>query len=77
MVRAAMSAEGRRPDESDQNGFANAAWSVPSYLLSGMLVYGGIGWLVGRWLHVPVLFFIGVVLGLAIGTYLVYVRHVR
>jgi hypothetical protein len=27
---------------------ASAGWAVTSYLIGGMAVYGGIGWLVGR-----------------------------
>jgi F0F1-type ATP synthase assembly protein I len=49
-----------------------------SYLLSGMVVYGGIGWLLDRWLDFDSLFFpIGVVLGVAAGGYLGYMRFLR
>jgi F0F1-type ATP synthase assembly protein I len=41
-------------------------WTVLSYLLAGMAAYGGIGWLIGRAVHVPVLFPIGMLVGLAI-----------
>jgi F0F1-type ATP synthase assembly protein I len=82
MVRAAMSGEGRRPDgfqpdDSEQRRFANDAWSIPSYILSGMLVYGGIGWLLGRWLGTTALFPIGVVFGLLFAMFLVYLRFGR
>jgi F0F1-type ATP synthase assembly protein I len=65
------------PDESDQRGFADAAWSIPSYLMSGMMVYGGIGWLLDRWLGLSALFPIGILLGLGLALYLVYVRYGR
>ncbi len=81
MVRPAMSEEGHRPDpgsdESDHRGFANAAWSIPSYILSGMAVYGGLGWLLDRWLGTSALFPIGVLVGLALALYLVYHRYGR
>ena len=41
-------------------------WTVTSYLLAGMAAYGGIGWLVGRAVHVALLFPLGMLLGLAI-----------
>ena len=34
----------------------NIGWTVFSYLLSGMAAYGLIGWLVGRAVHVSLLF---------------------
>jgi len=82
MVRAAMSGEGRRPDETwrdeaEQRRFADEAWAIPSYILSGMLAYGGIGWLLGKWLGIAALFPIGLVFGLLFAMYLVYLRHGR
>ncbi|MGH3391411.1 MAG: AtpZ/AtpI family protein [Actinomadura sp.] len=80
MVRTAMSGERHQPDEfdeSDQRSFADAAWSIPSYLMSGMMVYGGIGWLLDRWLGLSALFPIGILLGLGLALYLVYVRFGR
>ena len=41
-------------------------WTVFSYLLAGMAAYGLIGWLVGRAVHVPLLFPIGMLVGLGI-----------
>jgi ATP synthase protein I len=41
-------------------------WTVFSYLLAGMAAYGGIGWLIGRAVHVPLLFPLGMLLGLGI-----------
>lgn len=56
----------------------DAAWSITSYLLSGMLVWGGVGWLVDKWTGHETLFFpIGVVVGIVAALYLVYVRYGR
>ena len=41
-------------------------WTVFSYLISGMLAYGGIGWVIGHFTHVSLLFPIGMLVGLAI-----------
>jgi ATP synthase protein I len=81
MVRTAMSGERHQPDEPDesdqQRNFADAAWSIPSYLMAGMMVYGGAGWLLDRWLGLSALFPIGILLGLGLALYLVYVRYGR
>jgi F0F1-type ATP synthase assembly protein I len=41
-------------------------WTVFSYLLAGMAAYGIIGWLIGRAVHVPLLFPVGMLVGLGI-----------
>jgi ATP synthase protein I len=41
-------------------------YEVFSYLVAGMIAYGFIGWLVGRAVHVQMLFPIGAVVGLAL-----------
>ena len=48
-------------------------WTVFSYLLAGMAAYGIIGWLVGRAVHVWMLFPLGMLLGLGISIgYIIY-----
>jgi ATP synthase protein I len=49
-------------------------WSVFSYMITGMALYGAIGWFVGRWVHLPVLFPIGMVAGLGFAIALVIFR---
>jgi F0F1-type ATP synthase assembly protein I len=89
MVRAAMSEQGHPPDpgsgdddqdrhqEHDHQSFTNAAWSVPSYILSGMAVYGGAGWLLDRWWGTSAMLPIGILVGLGLALYLVYHRYGR
>jgi ATP synthase protein I len=56
----------------------NPGWTVFSYLLSGMIVYGAIGWAIGRWVvHSTLLFPIGMVVGLALAVTLVILRFGR
>jgi ATP synthase protein I len=56
----------------------DAAWAIVSYLLSGMLVWGGVGWFVDRWTGHKALFLpIGLVFGIAAALYLVHVRFDR
>ncbi len=54
---------------------ASLAWSIVSYLLSGLLVWGGAGWLVDRWLGKEAVFLpVGLLLGLVAAMYLVVVK---
>jgi F0F1-type ATP synthase assembly protein I len=50
---------------------------VLSYLIAGMLAYGGIGWLVGRAVHSAVIFPVGMLVGLGISIGLVIHRYGR
>ena len=59
-------------------GEGNPGWTVFSYLLSGMIFYGAIGWAIGRWVvHSTLLFPIGMVVGLALAVTLVILRFGR
>lgn len=44
----------------------NTGWNVFGYLVGGMIAYGGMGALIGRAVHVQLLFPIGMLVGLAI-----------
>ncbi len=50
-------------------------WTVFGYLISGMLAYGIIGWLVGRAVHVELLFPVGMLVGLGISIGFVIYRY--
>jgi ATP synthase protein I len=52
-------------------------WTVFSYLISGMLAYGGIGWVIGHFTHIALLFPIGMMVGLAISVGYVIYRYGR
>ncbi|WP_068895282.1 AtpZ/AtpI family protein [Planomonospora sphaerica] len=71
-----MSEQERRPQD-DGRDFADAAWSIPSYILSGIILYGGGGWLLSRWTGVAVLTPIGVIIGVVLAIYLVYRKYGR
>jgi F0F1-type ATP synthase assembly protein I len=61
--------QGDRPLRSDQG------WVALSYLISGMVVWGFIGWLIDRWIGLNgVAMGIGAVLGAAGGIYLLVRR---
>jgi F0F1-type ATP synthase assembly protein I len=52
------------------------AWTVLAHLISGPLLYGGLGWLVDRWLGTaPVFVAIGILSGMTLALYTVWVRY--
>ncbi len=54
------------------------AWSIIGTLLAGVLVWGGIGYLLDRWTGLSGLFTaIGAVVGAAGAFYLIYMRYGR
>ena len=53
----------------------NVGWTVSGYLVSGMLAYGLIGWLVGRAVHVSLLLPVGMLVGLAISIGFIIYRY--
>lgn len=66
------------PDRGDAWRGAGTAWSITGTLLAGILVWGGIGFLVDRWAGFDGLFLpIGMLIGLAGSIYIVYVRYGR
>jgi ATP synthase protein I len=59
-------------------GTENPGWAIFSYMISGMIFYGGVGWAVGRWvIHSSLVFPIGMVVGLALAITLVILRYGR
>jgi ATP synthase protein I len=53
----------------------DVGWTVFGYLIAGMLAYGGIGWLIGRAVHVSLLFPVGMLIGLAISVGFIIYRY--
>ncbi len=62
---------------AEQHLTAGAGWNIFSYLISGMLCYGGIGWLIGHFTHIELLFPIGMLVGLAISVGWIIYRYGR
>jgi F0F1-type ATP synthase assembly protein I len=56
-------------DDSSSEG-----WAAFGYPISGMIFYGGVGWLIGHFTHVAALFPIGLLIGLGIGVFAVIYR---
>lgn len=50
-------------------------WNVVSLIMAGVAFWGGVGWLVSRWLENQFFVMLGVLLGAGAAIYLVWVRY--
>ena len=50
-------------------------WNVVSYLISGPVLFGGIGWGLDAWLSTSWLVVVGILGGMALSLYLVWFRY--
>jgi ATP synthase protein I len=72
-----MGQDERPPQPAHSASADSGAWDIVAYLLSGMLVWGGAGWLLDRWLGVNYFLLIGLLLGTGLALYIVYMRYGR
>jgi len=76
--RSTPSSESVAPDEERQGFGADGTGTVVSaYLLAGPLTYGVLGGLLDRWLGTGFFTPIGIVLGMALALYVVWLRYGR
>lgn len=61
-------------ERRDPNGPQGDPWNAFGYLVSGVLLYGLIGWGLDRWLGTSFLVAVGIIAGAALGTYQTYKR---
>lgn len=68
----------RRPNEPPgvPHG-ASAGWTILSYMIGGMALYGALGWLIGRWAGIAVLFPVGMLFGLGLAIAMIILRYGR
>lgn len=52
-------------------------WHAVGYLVSGVFVYGLLGWLADRWLGTSFLVAVGIMVGVLLGLYLTWNRFTR
>ena len=62
----------RRPPR--QPSGADMGWGITGTMLSGIIVWGGVGWLLDRWWETRFLTLVGTLLGLTVAIYLVVAR---
>ncbi|MDR1449016.1 MAG: hypothetical protein LBI84_02225 [Propionibacteriaceae bacterium] len=59
---------------SDPQGNDGDGFTALSYIVAGLLLYGGLGWLGDHWLGTGFLLPIGLVVGVGLGVFLVIKR---
>jgi ATP synthase protein I len=67
------------PDPSDGSGRKGEsdAWGAFGLMVSGVAVWGGVGWLLSEWLDNRIFLMLGLLLGMAGALYLVWFRYGR
>lgn len=55
----------------------HALWTIVGYLLSGLIIWGSIGWALDRWLGTSFVVVIGMLAGLVASIYLIWLRFGR
>ena len=63
------------PEREPPGRGAEMVWSIIGTLIAGVLAWGGIGWLLDRWLGTRFLMAVGVIVGMAGAMYLIIKRH--
>lgn len=63
------------PEQEPSARGAEMVWSIIGTLVAGVLAWGGIGWLLDRWLGTRFLVAVGVVVGMAGAFYLIIKRY--
>lgn len=62
----------------DARRMSDSAWTTSSRLISGLILYTGLGWLVSRWVgNQGLLMAIGAMVGLGLSYYLVFTSLAR
>ena len=62
---------------ADEGLSKGTGYTIFSYLIAGMLAYGGIGWLIGHFTRISLFFPIGMLIGLAISVGWIIYRYGR
>ncbi|TDE15027.1 AtpZ/AtpI family protein [Jiangella asiatica] len=62
------------PDDARRQDQARA-WDAFGLVVSGIAVWGGVGWLVSEWLNSRVFLVLGLLVGMGAALYLVWVRY--
>ncbi|WP_325269892.1 AtpZ/AtpI family protein [Nocardioides sp.] len=63
-----------RTEEEQQPAPQGDPWLAFGYLVSGVLLYGAVGWLADWWLGTEFLVVIGILLGAGLGIYMTFKR---
>ena len=63
------------PEREPSGRGAEMVWSIIGTLIAGVLAWGGIGWLLDRWLGTRYLVAVGIIVGMAGAFYLIIKRY--
>jgi ATP synthase protein I len=66
---------GPAPEQSPHR--ADDGWRVFSSMIAGMVFYGGVGWLVGHFTGISILFPLGMILGIVLSIVMIIFRYSR
>jgi F0F1-type ATP synthase assembly protein I len=69
-----MSQQSPPPATPDDDRPKGDPWHAFSYIVSGVAVYGVLGWLADRWLGTTFLVAVGILVGAAFGIYMTFAR---
>lgn len=69
--------DAREGERRAQRQAANDAWSAFGLMLSGVIIWGGAGYLVSRWTHHEVFTMLGLLLGTSTALYGIWIRYGR
>ena len=72
-TRQAQQSDQAQPEHIRQSD----GWQILSYMLGGMILYGGIGWLVSYFTGIAILFPLGMILGIGLSVALIIFRFTR
>ena len=67
----------RDPEQEPRIAREGDGWQILSYMLGGMILYGGIGWLISHFTGISVLFPIGMILGIGLSVAMIIFRFTR
>jgi ATP synthase protein I len=75
--RAQVAARSREEAAEDRAQGLETGWTMASYMISGLIGYGLIGWLLARFTHVQFLFPAGLLFGVVVSVGFVIYRYGR
>jgi ATP synthase protein I len=68
---------GRGPTQEQPSSDPGDGWRVFSSMIAGMVFYGGLGWLIGHFTGISLLFPLGLILGIVLSVVMVIFRYTR
>ena len=63
------------PDSGHPRLQESAMWNTVAYLISGPVIFGGLGWALDHWLNTGFLVVLGLLAGMTMSLYLVWFRY--